>query len=400
MAKKTVRDIDVAGKRVLVRVDFNVPLEAGKVTDDTRIRAALPTIRYLLDHNAKVILMSHLGRPKGEIREDLKMDPVAEQLALRLGRPVKKLDQTVGPEVEAAINSMQPGDVILLENTRFNPGETKNEPEFTRQLAALADIFVNDAFGSAHRAHASTVGVAQHLPTVAGFLMERELQMLGGILDNPREPFAAILGGAKISDKIGVLRRLLDKAEYVLIGGGMANTFLKAQGINVQESLVEDEALGIAKEILDREAQRHTKREEKEPQLFLPVDVVVADRFAPDAEAKIVPVDQIPEGWRIMDIGPETCQRFRAPLRRSKTIFWNGPMGVFEFDRFARGTRVVAEILAGLPAITVVGGGDSAAAVAEMGLTKQMTHVSTGGGASLEFVEGRELPGVAAIEDK
>ncbi len=400
MAKKTVRDIDVDGKRVLVRVDFNVPLEGGKVTDDTRIRAALPTIRYLLNHHAKVILMSHLGRPKGEIRKDLKMDPVAEQLALRLGRPVKKLDQTVGPEVEAAVNSMQPGDVILLENTRFNPGETKNDPEFARQLAALGDIFVNDAFGSAHRAHASTVGVAQHLPTVAGFLMERELQMLGGILENPREPFAAILGGAKISDKIGVLRRLLDKAEYVLIGGGMANTFLKAQGINVQESLVEDEALGIAKEILDREAQRHMKREEKEPQLFLPVDVVVADRFAPDAEAKVVPVDQIPEGWRIMDIGPETCQQFRAPLRRSKTIFWNGPMGVFEFDRFARGTRVVAEILAGLPAITVVGGGDSAAAVAEMGLTKQMTHLSTGGGASLEFVEGRELPGVAAIEDK
>ncbi len=400
MAKKTVRDIDVDGKRVLVRVDFNVPLEAGKVTDDTRIRAALPTIRYLLDHNARLILMSHLGRPKGQVRDDLKMDPVADQLATRLGHPVTKLDQTVGPEVEAAVSSMAPGDIILLENTRFNPGEKQNDPEFARQLAALADVFVNDAFGTAHRAHASTVGVAAYLPTVAGFLMERELKMLGSTLNHPKEPFAAILGGAKVSDKIGVLTRLLEKAEYVLIGGGMANTFLKAQGINVQASLVEDEALGIAKEILHREAQRHTKREEKEPQLFLPVDVVVADRFAADAEAKVVPVNQVPEGWRIMDIGPETCQRFRAPLRRSRTIFWNGPMGVFEFDRFARGTRVMAEILAGLPATTVVGGGDSVAAVAEMGLTRQMTHVSTGGGASLEFVEGKELPGVAVIEDQ
>lgn len=400
MAKKTVRDIDVDGKRVLVRVDFNVPLEAGQVADDTRIRAALPTINCLLDHNAKVILMSHLGRPEGAVKDELKMDPVAERLSERLGRSVKKLDQTVGPEAEAAVNEMAPGDVILLENTRFNPGEKKNDPGFSKQLATLADIFVNDAFGTAHRAHASTVGVTQYLPAVAGFLMERELQMLGNTMNNPKEPLAAILGGAKISDKIGVLKTLIEQAEYVLIGGGMANTFLKANGVDVQASLVEDEALGAAKEILDREAQRQSKREEKEPQLFLPVDVVVADRFAADAESRVVPVDQVPAGWRIMDIGPETCQLFRAPLRRSKTIFWNGPMGVFEFDRFARGTRVVAEILAGLPAVTVIGGGDSAAAVAEMGLTNRMTHVSTGGGASLEFVEGKELPGVAAIGDQ
>lgn len=400
MVKQTVRDIDVDGKRVLVRADFNVPLEAGKVADDTRIRATLPTIRYLLDHNAKVILMSHLGRPKGEVKDELKMDPVAERLSEHLGRPVKKLDQTVGPEIEAAVNEMASGDVILLENTRFAPGEKKNDPEFAKQLAALADIFVNDAFGTAHRAHASTVGVAQYLPTVAGFLMERELEMLGDTMNNPKEPLAAILGGAKISDKIGVLVTLIEKAEYVLLGGGMANTFLKAQGIDVRRSLVEEEALDVAREILDREAQRQSKREEKEPQLFLPIDVVVADRLAPDAESQVVPVDRIPQGWRIMDIGPETCQRFRAPLRRSKTIFWNGPMGVFEFDRFARGTRVIAEILAGLPTITVIGGGDSAAAVAEMGLTNRMTHVSTGGGASLEFVEGKELPGVAAIENQ
>ena len=399
MAKKTVRDVDVRGKRVLVRVDFNVPLEDGRVTDDTRIRAALPTIRYLVEHEARVILMSHLGRPKGQVREELRMDPVAAVLAKRLGQPVRKVDEVVGPEVEKAVSELKPGEVLLLENTRFHPGETKNDPEFARQLAALGDLFVNDAFGAAHRAHASVVGVAQYLPTVAGFLMERELRMLGQILERPREPFAAVLGGAKISDKIGVLKVLIQKAEYVLIGGGMANTFLKAQGIDVQASLVEDEALDEARAILAREAERHKKREEKEPQLFLPVDVVVADRFAPDAEARVVPVDQIPEGWRIMDIGPETVQHFRAPLARAKTIFWNGPMGVYEFDRFAKGTREIAEIIAGMEAITVVGGGDSAAAVMEMGLADRITHVSTGGGAALEFLEGKELPGVAVIEE-
>jgi phosphoglycerate kinase len=400
MAKKTVRDVDVDGKRVLVRVDFNVPLEDGKVADETRIRAAVPTIRYLIDHGARVILMSHLGRPQGEAKAELRLDPVAEVLSRRLGQPVKKLDQTVGPEVEAAVRAMEPGDVVLLENTRFSPGEKNNDPEFAQQLASLADLFVNDAFGTAHRAHASTVGVAEYLPAVAGFLMERELEMLGATMKNPKEPLAAVLGGAKISDKIGVLRSLMDKAEYILIGGGMANTFLAAQGIDVQASLVEEDALGVAREILQREALRQSRRQEKEPQLFLPVDVVVAEAFAPDAEARTVPVDEVPEGWRIMDIGEETVQLFRAPLRRAKTIFWNGPMGVFEFDRFARGTRAIAEILAHLSAVTVVGGGDSAAAVAEMGLTADMTHVSTGGGASLEFVEGKELPGVAAIDDR
>lgn len=400
MAKKTIRDVDVDGKRVLVRVDFNVPIEDGKVADATRIKAALPTIRYLIDHGAKTVLMSHLGRPKGEVKEDFRLDPVAEALSERLGQPVQKLDQTVGPEVEGAVGDMAPGDVVLLENTRFAAGEKKNDPEFARQLASLAYLFVNDAFGAAHRAHASTVGVAEYLPAVAGFLMERELKVLGDAMNNPKEPLAAILGGAKISDKIGVLRTLMDKAEYILIGGGMANTFLAAQGIDVQESLVEEEALDAAREILQREAERQSHREEKEPQLFLPVDVVVADEFAPDAEARTVPVDEVPEGWRILDIGEETVQLFRAPLRRSKTIFWNGPMGVFEFDRFARGTRAVAEILAHLPAVTVVGGGDSAAAVAEMGFTDEMTHVSTGGGASLEFVEGKELPGVAALDDQ
>ena len=400
MAKKTVRDVEVGGKRVLVRVDFNVPLENGRVTDDTRIRAALPTIRYLVEHGARVILMSHLGRPKGQVREDLRLDPVAAVLSKRLGQPVRKVNAIVGPEVEEAVKALQPGEVLLLENVRFHPGETKNDPEFARQLATLGDLFVNDAFGAAHRAHASVVGVAAHLPTVAGFLMERELRMLGQILERPREPFAAVLGGAKISDKIGVLKVLLQKAEYVLIGGGMANTFLKAQGIDVQESLVEEEALEEARAILAREAERRKKREEKEPQLFLPVDVVVADRFAPDAEARIVPVEEVPAGWRIMDIGPETVQRFRTPLARAKTIFWNGPMGVYEFDRFAKGTREMAEIIAGMEAITVVGGGDSTAAVMEMGLADRITHVSTGGGAALEFLEGKELPGVAVIEEK
>ena len=392
MNKKTVRDVDVTGKRVLVRVDFNVPIQDGEVTDDTRIRAALPTIQYLIEKGAKVILMSHLGRPKPENRDQFKMDPVAKRLSELLGRPVKKVDAVVGPEVEKAVAEMQPGDVLLLENTRFEPGERKNDPDLARKLAALADIYVNDAFGSAHRAHASTAGVKQvrpDLPAVAGFLMERELQMLGKVLGTPERPFVVVLGGAKISDKIGVLERLLGLADRVLIGGGMANTFLKAKGLEVGKSLVDEEALDEARRFL----------EEAGDKIVLPVDVVVADRFAADAEAKVVPVDQVPPDWMILDIGPKTVELFAEILRQARTVFWNGPMGVFEFPRFAEGTFAIARVLAELEdAVTVVGGGDSAAAVQQAGLADKMTHVSTGGGAALEFLEGKELPGVAVLD--
>ncbi len=392
MNKKTVRDVDVTGKRVLVRVDFNVPIQDGEVTDDTRIRAALPTIQYLIEKGAKVILMSHLGRPKPENRDQFKMDPVAKRLSELLGRPVKKVDAVVGPEVEEAVAEMQPGDVLLLENTRFEPGERKNDPDLARKLAALADIYVNDAFGSAHRAHASTAGVKQvrpDLPAVAGFLMERELQMLGTVLSNPERPFVVVLGGAKISDKIGVLERLLGLADRVLIGGGMANTFLKAKGLEVGKSLVDEEALDEARRFL----------EEAGDKIVLPVDVVVADRFAADAEARVVPVDQVPPDWMILDIGPKTVEQFAEILRQARTVFWNGPMGVFEFPRFAEGTFAIARVLAELEdAVTVVGGGDSAAAVQQAGLADKMTHVSTGGGAALEFLEGKELPGVAMLD--
>ncbi len=392
MNKKTVRDVDVTSKRVLVRVDFNVPIQDGEVTDDTRIRAALPTIQYLIEKGAKVILMSHLGRPKPENRDQFKMDPVAKRLSELLGRPVKKVDAVVGPEVEKAVAEMQPGDVLLLENTRFELGERKNDPDLARKLAALADIYVNDAFGSAHRAHASTAGVKQvrpDLPAVAGFLMERELEMLGKVLSNPERPFVVVLGGAKISDKIGVLERLLGLADRVLIGGGMANTFLKAKGLEVGKSLVDEEALDEARRFL----------EEAGDKIVLPVDVVVADRFAADAEARVVPVDQVPPDWMILDIGPKTVEQFAEILRQARTVFWNGPMGVFEFPRFAEGTFAIARVLAELEdAVTVVGGGDSAAAVQQAGLADKMTHVSTGGGAALEFLEGKELPGVAVLD--
>jgi phosphoglycerate kinase len=388
MNKKTIRDVDVQGKRVLVRVDFNVPLAAGGVADDTRIRAALPTIQYLLDHGATVILMSHLGRPKGQVMAEFKMDPVAGRLAELLGRPVTKLDDCIGPEVKAAVHAAQPGDVLLLENTRFQPGETKNDPELARQLAALADLYVNDAFGSAHRAHASTEGVAHYLPAVAGFLMEKELEFLGKALAAPERPFVAILGGAKISDKIGVIENLLGQVDALLIGGGMANTFLKADGYDVADSLVEDGSLDTARGLLARGAAK----------LALPVDVVVADKFEADAFSQVVAVAQVPPGWRILDIGPRTLELFGEKLDGAHTVVWNGPMGVFEFPKFAKGTEAVARMLAALPgATTIIGGGDSAAAVQQAGLADKMSHISTGGGASLEFLEGKTLPGVAAL---
>lgn len=391
MNKKTVRDIDVTGKRVLVRVDFNVPIKDGKVADDTRIVAALPTIEYLVEHGAKAILMSHLGRPKGKVIPEMSLRPAADRLSGLLGREVKFLPDCIGPEVEAAVAGMKPGDVVLLENTRFHPGEEKNDPEFARKLASLGEIFVDDAFGSAHRAHASTEGVAHYLPAVAGFLMEKELDILGRLLEAPNHPFVSILGGAKISDKIGVIRNLLTRVDALLIGGGMANTFLRAEGYEVGESLVEEDSVPLAKELL----------EEATEVIRLPVDVVVADGFAPDAKSKVVGVDKVPQGWRILDIGPETVAHFADRLSGAKMVFWNGPMGVFEFPRFAEGTFAIARVLADLKnAVTIIGGGDSVAAVKESGLADRMTHISTGGGASLELLEGKTLPGVAALEDK
>ena len=399
MNKKTIRDLDARDKRVLVRVDFNVPLadaegagEHGRiVTDDTRIRAALPTIQYLLDEGATLILCSHLGRPKGEVDDDLKMDPVAQRLSELLGRPVSKLDDCVGPEVEAAVGAARPGDVILLENTRFHPGEKANDPAFAAQLAGLADVYVNDAFGSAHRAHASTEGVARHLPAYAGFLLEKELEFLGNALASPQKPFVAILGGAKISDKIGVIENLLGQVDTLLIGGGMANTFLKADGYEVAESLVEDESLEIARALIERAGNK----------LVLPVDVTVADRFDAEAFSQVVTVAGVPPKWRILDIGPRTLELFQERLAGARTVVWNGPMGVFEFPKFALGTEAVARMLAALPdATTIIGGGDSAAAVKRTGLAGKMSHISTGGGASLEFLEGKTLPGVAALMDQ
>lgn len=390
MNKKTVRDIDVAGKRVLVRVDFNVPLEKGQVTDDTRIRAAIPTIRYLMDHGARVILMSHLGRPKGGPSDDLRLEPVARRLSELLGKEVRYVRDCIGPEVEAAVQALGEGEVLLLENLRFHPEEEKNDPAFAAQLAKLGDVYVNDAFGAAHRAHASTAGIAQYLPAVAGFLMEKELTFLGKALEAPERPFVTILGGAKISDKIGVIRNLLSRVDRLLIGGGMANTFLKAQGYEMGDSLVEMESLDTARELLQAAGDK----------LRLPVDVVIADRFDNDAERRVVKVDAVPAGWRVLDIGPETVEAFRAELANAKTVVWNGPMGVFEFPNFAAGTFAIAETLASLPATTIVGGGDSVAAVQKAGVAYQITHISTGGGASLEFLEGRTLPGVAVLLDR
>jgi phosphoglycerate kinase len=388
--KKTIRDIDVKGKRVLVRVDFNVPLSEGAVSDDTRIRAALPSLQYLLNRDAAIILCSHLGRPKGKVVDDLRMDAVARRLSELLDRPVNKLDECIGPEVEASALAAKPGEVILLENTRFHPEERLNDPAFAAKLAALADIYVNDAFGTAHRAHASTEGVAHYLPAVAGLLMEKELEFLGSALASPERPYVAILGGAKISDKIGVIENLLGQVDALLIGGGMANTFLKADGYDVAESLAEEGSLDTARDLLERAGSK----------LVLPVDVTVADRFDADAFSQVVNVAGVPPRWRILDIGPRTLELFQERLADARTVVWNGPMGVFEFRKFALGTEAVARMLAALPdATTIIGGGDSAAAVKRAGLADKMSHISTGGGASLEFLEGKTLPGVAALLD-
>ena len=390
MNKKTVKDIDLKGKRVLMRVDFNVPMADGKVTDDKRIKAALPTIQYVLEQGASLLLMSHLGRPKGGPDPEFSLGAAAEALASLLGRPVKMAPDCVGAEVEALAKSLKPGDVVMLENTRFHKGEEKNDLELAKQMAALGEVYVNDAFGSAHRAHSSTEGVARFLPAVSGFLMEQELEYLGKAVANPEHPYIAILGGAKISDKILVVETLAAKCDKLIIGGGMANTFLAAKGLNIQDSLVEAEALETAKTLLGKLSGK----------LVLPVDAIIADKFDAEANAQIVSVDAIPAGWRMLDVGPKTIELYKSTLAGAKLIVWNGPVGVFEMPKFAEGTFALAKLMAESGAVTVIGGGDSASAVKKAGVAKKMTHVSTGGGASLEFLEGKELPGVAALLDK
>ncbi|MFY3791217.1 phosphoglycerate kinase [Ureibacillus sp. MALMAid1270] len=391
-SKKTMNDVDVKGKRVFVRVDFNVPMEDGNITDDTRIRAAIPTIENLIGRGAKVILASHLGRPKGEVNEDMRLTAVGKRLAELLNQPVKKLDESIGEQVENTIASMQEGEVVLLENVRFHKGEEKNDEELAKQFAGLADIYVNDAFGAAHRAHATTEGIAKHIPAVSGLLMEKELDVLGKALSNPERPFTAIIGGAKVKDKIGVIENLLDKVDHLLIGGGLSYTFTKAEGYSIGKSLVEEDKIELAKGFIE-------KAKEKGVQLHLPIDAVVANEFSKDAETKTVDIDSIPEDWMGLDIGPKTAAKYADIIKDSKLIIWNGPMGVFEMDPFANGTKAVAEAMAETSGYTVIGGGDSAAAVEKFGVAEKMDHVSTGGGASLELMEGKELPGIVALND-
>ena len=418
--KKTVADVDVAGKKVLLRCDFNVPQDkkTGAITSDKRIVAALPTIQYLLEHGAAVIACSHLGKPEpvfdkwvkkqlekgkdpAELTQEawekslrkLTLAPVAQRLSQLLGREVLFAPDVVGEDAAAKAAALQPGQILLLENTRFEKGETKNDPEFAKKLASFADIYVSDAFGAVHRAHASTAGVAAYLPAVSGFLIEKELRVMGGALENPKRPLVAILGGSKVSSKIGVINNLLEIADTIIIGGGMAYTFSAAQGGKIGNSLLESEWMDYANEMVKKAADKGVK-------LLLPVDTVIADRFAPDADTAVVKAGQIPDGWEGLDIGPETVKLYCAAVADAGTVIWNGPMGVFEFDKFAVGTRAVAEALSKTDAITIVGGGDSAAAVEQLGYADKMTHISTGGGASLEFLEGKELPGVACLLDK
>ena len=393
--KKTVSDINVTGKKVLLRCDFNVPQdkETGAITDDKRIRAALPTIQYLLDHNAAVIACSHLGKPKGERKESLTLAPVAVRLAELLGREVIFAEDTIGEDAKAKATALQPGQIMLLENLRFDIGEEKNHPEFAKALADMAELYVSDAFGTVHRAHASTAGVAAYLPAVSGLLIQKELEIMGGALENPKRPFVAVLGGAKVSDKINVINNLLEKADTIIIGGGMAYTFMKAQGGKIGNSLLEADKMDYALEMLK-------KAEEKGVKLLLPTDTIAAKEFSKDAEPVCVPSMDIPDDMMGMDIGPETRKTFAAAVADAGTIVWNGPMGVFEFPAFAEGTKAMAKALAESRAVTIIGGGDSAAAVEQLGFAEQITHISTGGGASLEFLEGKELPGVACLLDR
>jgi len=391
--KQSIRDVEVKGKRVFCRVDFNVPMKNEEITDDTRIRAALPTIQYLMEQGAKVILASHLGRPKGQVVEELRLNAVAQRLSDLLNKSVVKTDEAYGDEAKEAISQLEAGDVLLLENVRFYPGEEKNDEELAKQFAELADLYVNDAFGAAHRAHASTEGIAHHLPAVAGFLMEKELQVLGSALNNPERPFTAIIGGAKVKDKIGVIDNLLDKVDNLIIGGGLAYTFVKAQGYEIGNSLLEEDKIDLAKEFMQ-------KAKDKGVRFLMPVDAVVADDFSDDANIKVVDIKDIPSDWQALDIGPKTVAFFAEAISNSKLVIWNGPMGVFELNSFANGTKGVADALAKTEGYTVIGGRDSAAAVEKFGYAEKMDHISTGGGASLEFMEGKELPGVVALNNK
>lgn len=394
MNKKSIRDVDLKGKRVFCRVDFNVPMKEGKITDETRIRAALPTIQYLVEQGAKVILASHLGRPKGQVVEEMRLTPVAARLGELLGKDVKKADEAFGSVAQEMVAAMNEGDVLVLENVRFYAGEEKNDAELAKEFAALADIFVNDAFGAAHRAHASTAGIADYLPAVSGLLMEKELDVLGKALSNPERPFTAIIGGAKVKDKIGVIRHLLDKVDNLIIGGGLAYTFVKALGHEIGLSLCEDDKIELAKEFMQL-------AKEKGVNFYMPVDVVITEEFSETATTKIVGIDSIPSNWEGVDIGPKTREIYADVIKNSKLVVWNGPMGVFEMTPFAEGTKAVGQALADAEdTYSVIGGGDSAAAVEKFGMADKMSHISTGGGASLEFMEGKELPGVVCLNDK